>query len=273
MTAFSGNKGFTYGRFGLALVGLGMGLHLISGTLNQAALARGRAMWAAGGDGAKRAGSQHYLGGKLCPPAGGTDLDENEPATAERIAEIPDSDERDSDAAARAARSAFPSWARTSIADRSRLLLRLADLIEQNAEELAQLESRDSGKAISLARTLDIPRAVANFRFFGTAILHFSSEAHITDGNALNYTLRQPIGVAGLISPWNLPLYLLSWKIAPAIAAGNTCIAKPSELTPLTAKRLAAMSIETDNHVGVNKQAHGSGQEPRLVDQWHGRVE
>jgi len=201
----------------------------------------------------------NFIGGKFCPPVGGGYFDDIEPASGERIAEVPDSDERDIDSAARVARQAFPSWSRTPIAERSRLLLRLADLIEQNAEELAQLESRDSGKAISLARRLDIPRAVANFRFFGTAILHFASEAHITDSTALNYTLRQPIGVAGLISPWNLPLYLLSWKIAPAIAAGNTCIAKPSELTPLTANRLAELSIEAGIPAGVINIVHGYG--------------
>ena len=201
----------------------------------------------------------NFIGGKFWPPVGGGYFDDIEPASGERIAEVPDSDERDIDSAARVARQAFPSWSRTPIAERSRLLLRLADLIEQNAEELAQLESRDSGKAISLARRLDIPRAVANFRFFGTAILHFASEAHITDSTALNYTLRQPIGVAGLISPWNLPLYLLSWKIAPAIAAGNTCIAKPSELTPLTANRLAELSIEAGIPAGVINIVHGYG--------------
>ena len=201
----------------------------------------------------------NFIGGKFCPPVGGGYFDDIEPASGERIAEVPDSDERDIDSAARVARQAFPSWSHTPIAERSRLLLRLADLIEQNAEELAQLESRDSGKAISLARKLDIPRAVANFRFFGTAILHFASEAHMTDSTALNYTLRQPIGVAGLISPWNLPLYLLSWKIAPAIAAGNTCIAKPSELTPLTANRLAELSIEAGIPAGVINIVHGYG--------------
>ena len=201
----------------------------------------------------------NFIGGKFCPPVGGGYFDDIEPASGERIAEVPDSDERDIDSAARVARQAFPSWSRTPIAERSRLLLRLADLIEQNAEELAQLESRDSGKAISLARRLDIPRAVANFRFFGTAILHFASEAHMTDSTALNYTLRQPIGVAGLISPWNLPLYLLSWKIAPAIVAGNTCIAKPSELTPLTANRLAELSIEAGIPAGVINIVHGYG--------------
>src|SRR5437762_13059961 len=131
------------------------------------------------------------------------------------------------------------------------MLLQLADLIEKNFDELAELESKDSGKPLTLARTLDIPRAVANFRFFATAILHEASEAHITDTVAINYTLRQPLGVVGLISPWNLPLYLLSWKIAPAIAAGNACVAKPSELTPLTANRLVDLSLDAGIPPGV----------------------
>src|SRR5207302_1647798 len=117
----------------------------------------------------------------------------------------------------------------------------------------------DNGKTISLAQRLDIPRAVANFRSFATAILHQSSAAHVMDAAALNYTLRQPLGVVGLISPWNLPLYLLSWKIAPAIAAGNTCVAKPSELTPLTAHRLAELSLEAGIPSGVINIVHGFG--------------
>ncbi|MGZ5493261.1 MAG: aldehyde dehydrogenase [Thermoanaerobaculia bacterium] len=201
----------------------------------------------------------NFIGGAFWPPESGVYFDDIGPATGEVIAEVPDSDERDVDAAVRAARRAFPSWSRTPAAERSRLLMRLADLIEQSLEELAQLESRDSGKTITLARRLDIPRAVSNFRFFGSAILHFASEAHVTDANALNYTLRQPIGVAGLISPWNLPLYLLSWKIAPAIAAGNTCVAKPSELTPITANRLAELSLEAGIPPGVINVVHGYG--------------
>src|SRR5213075_2528173 len=151
----------------------------------------------------------------------------------EVIAEIADSDAADVDAAVAAASRAFPSWRATPAGERSRILMRLADLIEKNFDELASLESRDGGKPLALARRLDIPRAVQNFRFFATAVLHVSTQCHPMDGGALNYTLRQPVGVAGLISPWNLPLYLLTWKIAPAIATGNTCIAKPSELTPL----------------------------------------
>jgi aminomuconate-semialdehyde/2-hydroxymuconate-6-semialdehyde dehydrogenase len=175
------------------------------------------------------------------------------------IAEVPDSDARDIDDAVRAAREAFPGWSRTPAAERSRLLLKIADLIEKNFDELAQLEADDSGKPLSLARTLDIPRAIANFRFFATAILHQASEAHMTDSTAINYTLRQPLGVVGLISPWNLPLYLLSWKIAPAIASGNTCVAKPSEMTPLTANRLAELSVEAGIPAGVINIVHGLG--------------
>jgi len=201
----------------------------------------------------------NFIGGRFVPPHSGAYFDDINPATEEVIASIPDSDSQDIDDAVAAARAAFPAWSRTPASERSRLLLRLADLIEQNLEELARLESIDNGKSISLARRLDIPRAVLNFRFFATGILHQSSEAHPTDGTALNYTLRQPLGVAGLISPWNLPLYLLSWKIAPAIATGNTCVAKPSELTPLTANRLAELSIEAGIPPGVINIVHGYG--------------
>ncbi|MEA2327781.1 MAG: aminomuconate-semialdehyde/2-hydroxymuconate-6-semialdehyde dehydrogenase [Thermoanaerobaculia bacterium] len=201
----------------------------------------------------------NFIDGKFVPPRSGAYFDDINPATAEVIAAIPDSDERDVDDAVRAAKAAFPAWSRTSTAERSNLLLKLADLIEKNLDELARIESIDNGKTISLAKRLDIPRAVANFRFFATAILHQSSDAHVMDAAALNYTLRQPLGVVGLISPWNLPLYLLSWKIAPAIAAGNTCVAKPSELTPLTANRLAELSIEAGIPPGVINIVHGYG--------------
>jgi aminomuconate-semialdehyde/2-hydroxymuconate-6-semialdehyde dehydrogenase len=201
----------------------------------------------------------NFINGEFVPPRSGAYFDDVNPATAEVIAAIPDSDERDVDDAVRAAKAAFPAWSRTSAAERSNLLLKLADLIEKNLNELARTESIDNGKTISLAKRLDIPRAVANFRFFATAILHQSSDAHVTDAAALNYTLRQPLGVVGLISPWNLPLYLLSWKIAPAIASGNTCVAKPSELTPLTANRLAELSLEAGIPPSVINIVHGYG--------------
>lgn len=201
----------------------------------------------------------NFIGGEFVAPANGQYLDDINPATEEKLAAIPDSDVADIDSAVRAGRGAFPAWSKTPAAERSQLLLKLADLIEKNFDELARMESCDSGKPIRLARRLDIPRAMANFRFFATAILHQASEAHLTDSVALNYTLRQPLGVVGLITPWNLPLYLLSWKIAPAIAVGNACVAKPSEMTPLTAHRLAELSIEAGIPAGVINIVHGLG--------------
>jgi aminomuconate-semialdehyde/2-hydroxymuconate-6-semialdehyde dehydrogenase len=214
----------------------------------------------------------NFIDGRFVAPVKGAYLDDIGPASGEVIALIPDSDAEDVALAVDAAVRAFPAWSRTPESERSRLLLKLAELIEENLDELARLESLDNGKTVSLARRLDIPRAVANFRFFATAILHHASEAHITDGVALNYTLRQPMGVAGLISPWNLPLYLLSWKIAPAIAAGNTCVAKPSELTPLTANRLAELANEAGIPPGVINIVHGYGAKAGAAICEHPRV-
>ncbi len=199
------------------------------------------------------------IGGTPAAPAGGRYLERVDPATGEPAVEVPDSDAEDVAAAARAAERAFPGWAATPAAERSGILVRLADLIERDLDGLARLESRDTGKPIALARTMDIPRAAQNFRFFATAILHTATETHMLDRMALNYTLRRPRGVAGLISPWNLPLYLLSWKIAPAIATGNTAVAKPSELTPSTASRLGELVREAGLPGGVLNLVHGLG--------------
>jgi aminomuconate-semialdehyde/2-hydroxymuconate-6-semialdehyde dehydrogenase len=199
------------------------------------------------------------IGGTPAAPAGGRYLERVDPATGEPAIEVPDSDADDVAAAAKAAERAFPEWAATPAAERSRILVRLADLIERDLDGLARLESRDTGKPIALARTMDIPRAAQNFRFFATAILHTATETHMLDRVALNYTLRRPRGVAGLISPWNLPLYLLSWKIAPAIATGNTAVAKPSELTPSTASRLGELAREAGLLGGVLNLVHGLG--------------
>lgn len=201
----------------------------------------------------------NFIDGTFAPPASGTYFDDIAPASGAAIAQVPDSDRADVADAAQAAKRAFAAWSGTPVGERSRVLLKIADLIERDMDALARLESQDNGKPVSLAKRMDIPRAVANFRFFATAILHHASEAHVTDDTALNYTLRQPVGVAGLISPWNLPLYLLSWKIAPAIAAGNTCVAKPSELTPLTANCLAELSLEAGLPAGVMNIVHGYG--------------
>lgn len=202
---------------------------------------------------------RNFIDGELLEPAGGKYLDNIEPATGKAYSLVPDSDSKDIDLAVAAAEKAFSGWSQTTAADRSRVLLRIADLIERDLEKLARAESVDTGKPISLARSLDIPRAASNFRFFATAILHTESEAHVTDNIAFNYTLRQPRGIAGLISPWNLPLYLLSWKIAPAIAVGNTAIAKPSELTPMTAYLLSEICQEAGLPRGVLNIVHGTG--------------
>ena len=202
---------------------------------------------------------QNFVDGQFVEPVSGRYLDNIEPATGKPYSKVADSDSADVDLAVGAAEKAFADWSRTPVAERSRLLLRIADLIERDLEKLARAESIDTGKPLSLARTLDIPRAASNFRFFATAILHTESEAHITDNVAFNYTLRQPRGIAGLISPWNLPLYLLSWKIAPAIAVGNTAIAKPSELTPMTAYLLCEICREAELPNGVLNVVHGTG--------------
>src|SRR5205823_3554013 len=202
---------------------------------------------------------KNFIDGKFVDPVGGKYLDNIEPATGKPYSQVADSDTRDVDLAVAAAEKVFTDWANTSAARRSQFLLRIGDLIERDLEKFARAESIDTGKPLSLARALDIPRAVANFRFFATAILHTESEAHITDNVAFNYTLRQPRGIVGLISPWNLPLYLLSWKIAPAIAVGNTAIAKPSELTPMTAFLLCELCREAGLPKGVLNVVHGTG--------------
>jgi aminomuconate-semialdehyde/2-hydroxymuconate-6-semialdehyde dehydrogenase len=202
---------------------------------------------------------RNFIDGQFIEPVGGRYLDNIEPATGKAYSQVPDSDDRDVGLAVAAAEKAFADWSRTPATERSRILLRIADLIERDLEKLARAESIDTGKPLSLARGLDIPRAASNFRFFATAILHTESEAHITDGVAFNYTLRQPRGIAGLISPWNLPLYLLSWKIAPAIACGNTAVAKPSELTPMTAYLLCEICREAGLPSGVLNVVHGTG--------------
>jgi aminomuconate-semialdehyde/2-hydroxymuconate-6-semialdehyde dehydrogenase len=189
-----------------------------------------------------------------------------EPATVLERGSVPDSDTADVDAAVAAAKQAFPEWAATPAVERSRLMLRLADLVEANLERLAEAETRDTGKPIAVARAVDIPRSAANLRFFATAVLHAAGESHDFDGGgvpggvpAINYTLRRPRGVAGCISPWNLPLYLFTWKIAPALATGNTVVGKPSEVTPTTAGMLGELSIEAGLPPGVLNIVHGTG--------------
>ena len=202
---------------------------------------------------------KNYINGKLVESSSGNYIDNYNPASGKVYSLVPDSNEDDINAAVLAANTAFQSWSKTSKKYRSDLLMRLASKIEDYSEELIIAESRDNGKPEALARLVDIPRASENFRFFATAILHFSSELHDMDGKALNYTLREPIGGAACISPWNLPLYLLTWKIAPALAAGNTVVAKPSEVTPMTAYILSKICAEIDFPPGVLNIVHGIG--------------
>lgn len=202
---------------------------------------------------------QNYINGQLVAPVSGTYLPNIEPATGQAYAKIPDSSPADVARAVAAAEAALPAWRALPAEERGRLLVRIAELLERDLERLAQAESQDNGKPLSLARTVDIPRAASNFAFFGTAAQHFASETHFQEGVALNYTVRHPLGVVGCISPWNLPLYLFTWKIAPALAAGCCVIAKPSELTPYTAFLLSELCIEAGLPAGVLNIVHGTG--------------
>ncbi|MCY0864716.1 MAG: aldehyde dehydrogenase [Sulfobacillus sp.] len=203
--------------------------------------------------------TRHFIDGVFVSSETGEQFDNLNPATGERIGSVTLGGASEIDRAVLAARRAFATWGRMPVAERSRLLHRLADLIEAHQDELAQLEATDTGKPIALARRLDIARASANFRFFADAVKMLSTETFDMDGQALNYALRRPVGVAGLISPWNLPLLLLTWKVAPALAAGNTVVAKPAELTPLTATRLAELIQEAGIPDGVYNVVHGFG--------------
>ena len=202
---------------------------------------------------------KNLINGQSVEPVSGTYLDNINPATGEVYAQIPDSDERDVAAATAAASAAFNSWSTTPKEKRSALLLKLSGLIEKNLDKLALAETNDQGKPLWLSKSVDIPRAVSNFHFYATAALHTHTEAHAMEQTAINYTLRTPIGVAGCISPWNLPLYLFTWKIAPALAAGCTVVAKPSEITPMTAYMLGELSIEAGFPPGVLNIVHGLG--------------
>jgi aminomuconate-semialdehyde/2-hydroxymuconate-6-semialdehyde dehydrogenase len=202
----------------------------------------------------------NYIDGKMVEPISGNYLDNIDPSRGQVYSQIPNSDHTDIDAAVKAAEKAFPIWSAMTKQERSDIMIKIADLIESRMDEFAAAESLDNGKPVSLASHVDIPRAVSNFKFFATAILHFAAESHHMEGMGINYTLRKPIGVVGCISPWNLPLYLFTWKIAPALAAGNCVVAKPSEITPMTAFMLSEICIEAGLPAGVLNIVHGLGQ-------------
>ena len=202
---------------------------------------------------------ENYINGELVAPNNGQYIDNFDPSIGQVYAQIPNSDASDVQKAVEAAQAAFPTWSTTSVNERSKILMRVADLILENLDELAKAECIDNGKPLWLAKAVDIPRANQNFHFFATAILHHATNAHIMEDKVINYTIRQPLGVVGCISPWNLPLYLFSWKIAPALAAGNCVVAKPSEVTPMTAYLLSKICIEAGLPKGVLNIVHGLG--------------
>lgn len=201
----------------------------------------------------------NYINGKLVEPHSGKYIDNYNPATGQVYAFIPDSNSQDVSQAISSAKKAFPRWAALQNSERAKWLEKISEGIHNKLEMLAKAESIDNGKPLSLAKAVDIPRARDNFKFYASAIMHFASESHHTQEGMLNFTLRKPIGVAACISPWNLPLYLFSWKIAPALAAGNTVVAKPSEITPMTAYLLSEICVEIGLPAGVLNIVHGLG--------------
>lgn len=202
---------------------------------------------------------KNFIGGEFVDAKSGKTLPNYEPATGQVYSELPDSDAVDVVLAIQSAQKAFVKWSKTTVAERAKVLNKIADLIEVNKDKLAEAEARDVGKPLWLARDVELPRAIANFRFFAAKILTESTIAADMDGKAINYMLRQPIGVCGLISPWNLPLYLLTWKLAPCLAMGNTAVAKPSEVTPMTAFLLAEILNEAGLPPGVCNIIFGLG--------------
>jgi aminomuconate-semialdehyde/2-hydroxymuconate-6-semialdehyde dehydrogenase len=202
---------------------------------------------------------QNFIGGEFTGPVNGRYTENVNPAEGRPYSLVPESDEQDVYQAVEAAARAFEHWSTLPAEQRAAILLRLAELIDRNLEKLALAESTDQGKPLKLARKVDIPRASLNMRFFATGAMHFASEAHSTGMEAVNYTLRTPVGIAGCISPWNLPLYLFTWKIAPALAAGCTVVAKPSELTPMTAYMFAQLCVEAGLPKGVLNIINGTG--------------
>jgi aminomuconate-semialdehyde/2-hydroxymuconate-6-semialdehyde dehydrogenase len=202
---------------------------------------------------------KNYINGELVSPIENNYLDNYNPSKGEIYSLIPNSNSEDVESAVKSAENAFPSWSKIPKNKRSEILVKLADLIDKNAKELAIAEATDNGKPLSLASHVDIPRASANIRFFATAILHNASESYHMEEGFTNYTIKHPIGVVGCISPWNLPLYLFTWKIAPAIASGNCVVAKPSEVTPMTAYLFSKLCIEAGLPAGVLNIVHGLG--------------
>ena len=202
---------------------------------------------------------KNYINGKLVDSTNKRFINNFNPSTGKKYSLIPDSQKKDVLLAVDSAKKAFVTWSKKTKKERYELLMCLANNIDLNFKKLVQAESFDTGKPEWLTKSVDIPRCSENIKFFATASLHFDSKFHEMDGAAINYTLKEPVGVVGAISPWNLPLYLLTWKIAPALAAGNTVIAKPSEITPYTAFLFSKICIKSGIPPGVINIVHGLG--------------
>ena len=202
---------------------------------------------------------ENFIGGNFIGPLSAEFIDNINPATGTLVGQIPNSNKKDIDVAVAAAKKAFPAWSVMATEKRFIILNKIAELIDENLEVLALAETNDNGKPLWLSKLMDIPRASSNFRFFATGIMHFATESHTMEDKAINYTLRNPVGIVGCISPWNLPLYLFTWKIAPALAAGNCVIAKPSEVTPVTAFLLGKICAAAGLPDGVLNIVHGDG--------------
>lgn len=200
----------------------------------------------------------NYIAGGLRAPQGGQFFENVNPATGEVYSVVPDSDKSDLDMAVDAASAAAPAWRALGPDKRAEIMHRLAALIEKNTENFVLAECTDNGKPLSLCAAVDIPRAVNNLRFFADLGRQMKGEEFASD-RSYSYTTRQPFGVVGTISPWNLPLLLFTWKIAPALASGNCVIAKPSEVTPLTAYLLSALANDAGFPAGVLNVLHGRG--------------
>ena len=215
---------------------------------------------------------RNYINGALIEAVSGSYFDNYDPSTGAVYGIVPDSDERDVELAVKAAEEAFPGWSITPPEIRSKYLMKIASLIERDTAEFARAECVDNGKPLLLAKSVDIPRAVKNLEFFSSAIHGFSGESHSMEDTAFNYTLRSPIGVVGAISPWNLPLYLFTWKVAPALITGNCVVAKPSEITPMTAFLLSEACIEAGLPKGVLNIVHGYGQKAGKAITVHSKI-
>src|SRR5690554_3404004 len=214
----------------------------------------------------------NYIDGAFTAPSSDNFFENVEPAVGKPYSLIPDSQSEDVEKAYLAAEKAFPTWSMLSVEERGDWLMKLSDGIAARMDEFVAAESRDNGKPLKLAAHVDIPRAISNFKFFATGIQHYASQSHEMVGVGVNYTLRKPIGVVGCISPWNLPLYLFTWKIAPALATGNTVVAKPSEITPMTAFLLGELCTQAGLPAGALNIVHGLGPKVGAAIVQHPRI-